>query len=171
MLTLQALSSSLNAGTATWWAFRPRKKIFRPPPPPSPTDIPPEPFPLPRLLLGTPPPPSTFYKKPARPATSSDASSLSPAPEQQKIKNIRNVHQGKERQSEPRKGFWMPSGSLSPKTAASIYTPTPPGSFCNALGEGTLGWHGGHRGVEGEVPPSGTWGRTHKYGGTRRFGP
>ena len=54
----------------TWWAFRPQKQIFSPPPP-SPTDIPQEPFPLPHLLLGTPPPPSLpllFIKnRPPRP--------------------------------------------------------------------------------------------------------
>ena len=66
--------------------FGPEKKYF-------PTDIPPEPFPLPCLLLETPHPPSIFDQKPDPRATSSDASSLSPAPEQKKIKNIRNVHQ------------------------------------------------------------------------------
>ena len=46
--------------------------------------------------------------------------------------------------------------------------PPPPGSFCNAPGEGGLGWRGGGvrraRGVEREIPPSGTWLQTHIWG-------
>ena len=64
--------------------FGPEKNIY---PPPLPTDIPPAPFPLPRLLLGKSPPPlPLFIIKTDPPATSSDASSLSPAPEQKKNK-------------------------------------------------------------------------------------
>ena len=44
----------------------------------------------------------------------------------------------------------------------------PPGSFSDAPGEGDLGWCGGWGpragGVEGKVPPSGTWGQTDIWG-------
>ena len=45
----------------------------------------------------------------------------------------------KERQPGPRKGFWVTSGSLSPKTAASIYTlPSWPQRFTSGGGGGVL---------------------------------
>ena len=51
----------------SWWAFRPRKKIFSPPPPPH-RHSPLAPFPLPRILLGTPPFPIFLIKnRPPRP--------------------------------------------------------------------------------------------------------
>ena len=47
-------------------------------------------------------------------------------------------------------------------------SPHPLASFCDAPGEGGPGWRArgvlGREGVEGEAPPSGTWGQTHIWG-------
>ena len=55
----------------------------------------------------------------------------------------------------------FPSGPPRPLPPSS---PHPLVSFCNALGGGGQGWCGGgvlgRRGVEGEGPPSCTWGQT-----------
>ena len=76
--------------SCTWWAFRPRKKIFSPPPP-SPRKQPPSPSPPPPLSPGRPP--LLGFSIENRPPPLPGASnSPFPSPEHQKIKNIRNVH-------------------------------------------------------------------------------
>ena len=81
------------------------KKKYLATPPPLPTDIPPDPFPLLRLLLGTPPP-SALFQKTGPSATSLDASSLSPTPEQKKkIKIPKRPPMGSQQQSPNVKTF------------------------------------------------------------------
>ena len=67
------------------WAFRPRKKIFSPPP--LPTDVSPGTLPAPAPRPRTPPPPSIFYLN--RPPWPPPRTPFFPHPK----KNIRNVHQ------------------------------------------------------------------------------
>ena len=69
----------------TWWAFRPPKKIFSPPP--LPTDIPPPPFPSRASSSEPPPHPSIFFKKPA-PRPPPRTPSPSPAPRKRKKQKI-----------------------------------------------------------------------------------
>ena len=72
----------------TWWTFRPRKKIFSPPPPNSPMCCRHPPGPSAPPVRETPP--LGTFNSPPPPRT---ADSPFPLPEQKKIKNIRNVHQ------------------------------------------------------------------------------
>ena len=75
----------------TWWTFRPRKKIFGPPPQ-IPRRHPPGPLHPP--LFGRPPPPPEYSIKNRTPHPSLPLQTPpSPPPEQKKIENIRNVHQ------------------------------------------------------------------------------
>ena len=77
----------------SWWEFRPRKKIFSPPPPPNFVQTPSRPLAPPPPPARRPPSPGIFSKIifPPNPGASD---SPFPSPEQEKIKNIRNVHQG-----------------------------------------------------------------------------
>ena len=78
-------------GIFSWWTFRPRKKIFSPPPPNSPIRRRHPPGPSAPLPPGDPPP--GIFKKKINPPPPGASDSPFPLPEQKKIKNIRNVHQ------------------------------------------------------------------------------
>ena len=76
--------------TAPWWTFRPRKKIFSPPPPQFPTS----PQTPSRPLGPSPswrPPPSGISNKRSTPPL---APRTPPSPSPSRKKKIRNVHQG-----------------------------------------------------------------------------
>ena len=78
----------------TWWEFRPWKKKT-PPLPQIPADTLPAPRPpTPSPARPPPPPPGIFNKKP-RPPPSWCLGFRLPLPREEKIKTIRNVHQGK----------------------------------------------------------------------------
>ena len=98
--------------SVAWWAFRPRKKIFSSPPK-IPRGHPPGPSPPPPLSWENPLPLEILNKKPT-PAPSWRLGLPLPLPRAEKIKNIRNVHQGSYRerlqqtclQGQPRERSW-----------------------------------------------------------------
>ena len=75
------------------WEFRPRKRIFAPPPPKKNSPQTPSMPNPPPLSPGKPPPPRIFIQKKRTPAPFLPPRAPSSFPPSRKIKNIRNVHQ------------------------------------------------------------------------------